>query len=335
MLGIGPLILIVVAALVFAGFYSWARRQGFLAAEPITEAEPAGGRISLLTEAVAYVGMILILAGGGAAIGQRWNDIADWGHVAIFAGAAAFFLVLGLILRRVHEPAVQRLVGVVWLLSVAGLGAAVGFAVHEVYGASGEVTALMLGIAMAVYAAVLWLVRKRGLQNLALFIGLVVTIVGAILSVPGEASSLAFALALWMFGLVWALLAWRRYLEPLWVAAPLGVILALIAPSVAVADHGWVYTIGIATAGAAMAISVPLRNAPLLALGTIAMFGYVTSTVIRYFSDSLGVPATLAITGVVILLLATVSARLLRTTRPRKPKPPITRGPSHHDLTHA
>jgi hypothetical protein len=67
-----------------------------------------------------------------------------------------------------------------------------------------------------------------------------------------------------------------RYVEPLWVTVPSGVILALIAPSLAAGEHGWVYVIGIATAAAAMAASVPLRNTPLLALGTLAMFGYVT-----------------------------------------------------------
>jgi len=53
-----------------------------------------------------------------------------------------------------------------------------------------------------------------------------------------------------------------------------------------------VYAIGIATAAAAMAASVPLRNTPLLALGTLAMFGYVTSVVVSYFHQSLGVPGS-------------------------------------------
>jgi hypothetical protein len=92
-----------------------------------------------------------------------------------------------------------------------------------------------------------------------------------------------------VFGLAWAGLGWQRYAEPLWVTVPCGVILALIAPSFAAGEHGWVYVIGIATAAAAMAASVPLRNVPLLALGALAMFGYVTSAVVRYLHGSLGV----------------------------------------------
>ena len=187
------------------------------------------------------------------------------------------------------------------------------------------------------YSAALWLVRRHALQNVALFAGLVVTICGAIVTIAGTGSapSLAFALALWGFGLAWAGLGWQRYVEPMWVTIPCGVVLALIAPSLAVGEFGWVYAIGIVTAAAAMAISVPLRNTPLLGLGTVAMFGYVTSVVVRYFGESLGVPAALAITGVLIIGLAVVTARLMRATRPPKPHEPGAETPSHatHPLT--
>jgi hypothetical protein len=81
-----------------------------------------------------------------------------------------------------------------------------------------------------------------------------------------------------------------------------------------------------------MAASVPLRNTPLLALGTLAMFGYVTSVVVRYFHQSLGVPGALAITGVLILGLAVVTARLMRATHPPKPKEPSAETPPHVTL---
>ena len=120
--------------------------------------------------------------------------------------------------------------------------------------------------------------------------GLIVVICGIIFTVDNSPPSLPFAAALWVFGLAWAGLGWQRYVEPLWVTVPCGVLLALIAPSLAAGQYGWVYAIGIATAAGAMAASVPLRNTPLLALGTLAMFGYVTSVVVRYFHQSLGVP---------------------------------------------
>lgn len=335
---VAPLVLLVLAA-VFVGFFLWSRRQGLVDSGSTSPGVPSRGRISLLTEAVAYVGAILILAGGVAAIGQRWNDLPLWQQVGIWATGAVFFLAVGLFVRGVPDPAAQRLVGVVWLLSVMGVTGTVVFATQD---GGGPVVALQVGAATAAYAAVLWWFGKRALLGAVLFAGLVMTVVGAVGTLTGEpVPSLPVALSLWLLGLVWALLGWRRYLEPIWVSTPLGVLLALLAPSFTVGDHGWMYLVGLGTAAAAMGLSVPLRNTPLLGLGTVAMFGYVTSIVVRYFGDSLGVPAALALTGVVILVLAAVTARLVRMShagpklepqrpaggQPEQPAPPAGEAP--------
>lgn len=318
--------LVAVVALVFGGFYRWARSHGELARAPAPGQEQR--RIPLLTEAVAYIGMILVLAGGITALGQRWNTFSATGHVAVLAGAAVFFLVAGLLLRRVPEAAIQRLVSVSWLLSVATWAAAAGYLTHDLIYApgargAGAVSVLVSGLAAAVYAAALWLRRPRALQDLALFGGLVTTICGivatAALGQPARVVVLACALALWAFGLVWALLGWRRYIGPMWMTIALGALLALIAPSLAAGPYGWMYATGTVTAGAAMALSVPLRNAVLLGLGAVSAFGYVTAVVITYFHESLGVPATLSLTGALILALTVLTTRLLRRSRPGPP----------------
>jgi hypothetical protein len=307
---------IVAVALIFGGFYFWARRQGVLTGQG-TEDEPAPRRTSLLTEAVAYIGAILVLTGGIAAVGQHWHSIPGWGRVAVLAGAAAVFLLAGLVLRGVREPAIQRLTDVVWFLSVACAAGAAGLAA-DALGSGAAVTALCVGAGISVYAAALWLARRRALENLALFIGLIITICSAIFSVDATPPPLAFTICLWGFGLAWIALGWRRYLEPVWVSVPAGVLLALFVPSIAAGEHGWVHALGIGTAAAAMAAGVRLRNAPLLALGSLAMFGYVTAVVLQYFHQSLGAPGALAITGVLILGLAVASARLMRATQPAK-----------------
>lgn len=346
MFGLG--LIVIVVALIVGGFAWWARQRALPATVGSAEAPQGGRRISLLTEAVTYIGGILLLAGGIAAIGQRWEDISRWGQVGVVAGVAAFFLLTGAILLRVHEPAIQRLVGVAWLLSAVGVAWAVLLATLDVHGNLGTYTILVVGLALTAYSAVLWLVRRHAPQNLALFAGLVITVCGIIMAVADPAPTLAFALALWGLGLVWAGLGWQRYVEPMWLTVPSGVILALFAPSIGIGEHGWVYAIAIATAAVAMAASVPLRNTPLLALGTLAMFGYVTSAVVQYFGDSLGVPAALAFTGLLIIGLAVVTTRLMRAARPHRPagterptdpggpveaEEPGTRRPSHRHLS--
>ncbi len=318
-------------ALIFGGFYSWALRKGPAATERAGAGEQAKGHISLLTELAGYIGAILFLAGGVAAVARQWGRFEAWGHVAAFAGAAALFLLVGVVVRRVREPAIQRLVGVVWFLSVACVAWAAGYATYDVIYSpahpNAAATVLAVGLAVSLYSAALWLVQRHALLNAALFTGLVTTICGIIATATNGSASLAYALALWGFGLAWAWLGWRRYIEPMWVTVPLGSLLALAAPAIAAGPYGWMYATGIATAAAAMIISVPLRNVVFLGLGAVAMFGYVTSVVDTHFHGWLGVPAALSVTGGLIMVLAVVTARLMRATRRAKPAGPGTEEP--------
>jgi hypothetical protein len=85
------------------------------------------------------------------------------------------------------------------------------------------------------------------------------------------------------------------------VTIPSGVILALIAPSLAAGHYGWMYVIATAAPGA------------------LTMFGYLTAVAARYLHQSLGGPSALAITGVLVIGLAVASARLMRAAHPLTP----------------
>src|ERR1022692_3364855 len=314
MLALIPLVLLV--ATICGAFYYLLSKRG-LAAEERKNPE-SQRRVSLLTETVAYVGALLVLAGVGVAAGQGWSGITDWGHAGIFASIAMFFLAIGLVVLWITDPAIQRMLGVVWFLSAGCAGAAAGIAAHDVYGTSGAVTALLTGLTITVYSAFLWLIRRRELQLVALFAGLTITVSAAIVTVTGSTAPwIAFALGLWALGIGWAIVGWQ-YPQPLGTTAPLGVAIALLGPSFAVWDHPWVYVIAIATAASAMAASIPLRSTLLLTAGTLALFGYLTAAVVRDFRASIGLPATLAICGVLLLALAVAMARVRRGIRPQE-----------------
>jgi len=257
-----------------------------------------------------------------------------------------FFLLAGLIVRQVRDPAIQRLSEVAWFLSVIGVGvaAALWAAAYQVTWNKGAVTVLAVGAAVTAYAAALWLARRSALQSFALFAGLVIAVAGvaAVLTAPAgtgavplpgsapalPASSLAIVLALWVFGLAWAGLGCRGDVGPVWVTVPCGVVLALVAPGFAAGGDGWMDALGIATAAAAMAASVRLRNTPLLTLGALAMLGYLTAVAARYLHHSLGVPSALAITGVLITGLAVVNARLTHAAQLPQPGRPGAEQPA-------
>ena len=101
-------------------------------------------------------------------------------------GRRRVLFLAGIIVRQVREPAIQRLAGVAWFLSVAGVAGAVWLALYHVYGKTDAVTAVAVGAGVTLYAAALWLLRRSALQSLALFAGLVITILGVadIITVP-------------------------------------------------------------------------------------------------------------------------------------------------------
>jgi len=280
---------------------------------------PAGERrISLIAEALGYVGAALALAGAAVGLGQAWDGIPAWGRVAIAAGATALLLLGGFLLLRQTEPAFRRLQSVLWFLATgAAVWTLVVLGVEYLGLSDDERMVLLVGAGTAALAAVLWAVRRNALQHAALFAALLATLIGAVLCLPGEAPIWVYALLVWALGVAWGLLGWFRVLEPWWLGMALGSVAAMIGPAIGIGDYPWLLVAALATSVFLMVVSLPTGQVPLLGVGTVGTFGYLTWAVFRYFGDSLGVPLTLVIVGGVFLALAVVAGRLTQVTRVR------------------
>ncbi len=127
-------------------------------------------RVSLIAEALGYVGTALALAGAGVGLGQAWEDIAGWGRLSIAGGATALLLLGGFVLLSQTEPAFRRLQSVLWFLAVgAAVWALVVLGVEFLDLEDDERILLLIGAGTAALAAVLWAVRREALQHAALF----------------------------------------------------------------------------------------------------------------------------------------------------------------------
>lgn len=266
-------------------------------------------RIPLLTEALGYIGAVLALAGGGVAIGQRWEDLSDGAHVAILAAATAVALLAGSLIRRQTEPAIQRMTSVLWTLSVAGFGGTLGVFFVDAMALSEDARALVIGGSTALYAGTLWAFHRQVLQEFALFAPGLVAAIGIAVILPGDADAWIFALITWVYGAVWMLLGWRGWMQPQWGALALGSVVIAFAGSVGAGEHGWLLGVGLATGAALMTLSITAHRLPLLGVGGIASFAYLTALVVRYFGDTLGIPTALAIVGGIVLVLAVMFGR--------------------------
>ena len=75
--------------------------------------------------------------------------------------------------------------------------------------------------------------------------------------------------------------------------------------------------LGVGVAIALLVGSVTMRNAEMLAVGVLALFGYLVGAIVRYLSDTAGLPIALLLSGVTLVVLAILAARLRRFTAPR------------------
>ena len=315
MLVLITLLFVAVAAVAGAiEYWHWLQRRS-TADSPDRYVDQSGRRrVSFMTESLAVVGAILVLAGSGVLISQRWLLVTNWGRVDILAGVAICFLLAGFLVRWFTASATQPLTELLWCASAGCVAGAAAVASAEVYRQPAAMTLLIASGTIVVYASALWLMCRREMLVVVAFTGLIGALCGAIPVIAADATPwLAAALGLWLLGLAWTALGWL-YPEPLGTSLSVGAVLALLAPAVAIHEYGWVYVIGIVTAVAVMAASVPLRNVVLVAFGSCALFGYITAVVLEYADRSIGAPESLVIIGLALIGLAIVTVRLGRVS---------------------
>ena len=309
-------LLIPIAAL--AGLFIWFRRDmGQVPAPPTRRS-----RIPPLTEAVGYVGAVLVAGGGIGWVVNGWNDLADWGRIAVLGGGALGFVAVGAMATRSNDPAAIRLTQVAWTVGCALTAGALGVLLVEVAGASDETSFLVVSSCTAIVAVLLYVVDRAVAQHVVLFVAVLLSAIAALGWVVSDPPTWSGSLVAWAVGATWGVLGKRALLPPSWVAIPLALLTVLIAPT-AMGNEVPVamFAAGIATSAGVMAFGVLTRTMPALILGAVGLFGYVTGAVVRYFGDAVGVPASLTVTGLVLLALAAGTMRLARFDDAARPPP--------------
>lgn len=299
-----------VSALAGVEYWIWLRRR--LDADSEIPNRDNGRSLSLLTESLAGVGTILVLAGSGVAVSEHWLHVSNWARFSILGITAAVFLIAGFVVRWITASTTDRVTQLMWCASVACAAGAAVIAAAGLYAEPVTVTLLITSGTTAVYSGALWLLCRSEILMAGAFAGLVGAVCGAIPVLAVDASPwLAVGLGLWASGLAWGVLGWE-YPDPFGTSIPAGAALALLGPAVAVHQYGWVYVIGVATAAAVMAAGLPLQNVVLLAFGSCALLGYIVAVVLRYADRSIGTPGSLVIIGLTLISLAIVTVRLGR-----------------------
>ncbi len=315
------IVIALIAAAVLAGAVEyWLWRQGVFAADrarPSRSGGPdASRRTRVLTDSLSYVGAIFIVVGSGVAVEEHWLHVTSQVRAEILAAAAICLLLGGFAVRWVTASPDRRLTEALWIACAACLGGTAGIAWTAGQRQTAASTLAIASITIAPTAAVLWLLCRREMLLVTSLAGLTGTACGTILIAASHAAPwLAAATGLWLIGIAWVILG-TVYPEPLGTSMPLGAAAALLAPAILVHDLSWISVAGIATAAAAMAASVPLKNTVILAFGSLALLGYLAFTLTHYAGKTLGAPVTIIVAGLLLVALALLTTRLGRATRP-------------------
>jgi hypothetical protein len=295
----------------------WTRAQLITTgqARAIREAEAsesgAARGIPLVAEVIAYVGAILALSAVVFIASRIWPNLHAGAQLGLLALATGLLGAAGWWMRAGGSPVVHRLASVLWFLSAAAMGWLADVVATRVIGLE-DGFGLVIGIALLLYAGLLYLLRRSSLQQIAVAGGVVFACAGVSDMAGGDDW---FGVLLWAAGAAWIALARAGVLTPGRTAFALGAA-GVLAGSEALALEFfespllWGLALGLASSAALLYMSVSFGETVLLGFGMGGLFVFSVQIVEEYLGDGLGGPLALFASGIALLIAALVTVRI-------------------------
>ena len=202
-----------------------------------------------------------------------------------------------------------------WLASTAAAAFALWVVGRYVLGwRVEEDIALLVGVGTALFAGVLWLLHRTFVQQVALFVALVITVTAAAIHLEGNQPAPS-GLALWGLGIVWLALGWGGLLHPRRAVYGLGASAFLVGAMGTMPAGDWGYVFALISVAALVGLAVVLGDLFMLGIAALGALMVLPASVTHFFPGALAAPLALLVTGIVLVVAA------LRTTRRRKRVP--------------
>ena len=272
----------------------------------------AGERPGAL-EALLYLGFVVLAVGVFSLFAQNWEDLESWARVIAIGVPTLLLFGVGLALHLTGEPQLERGGQAAWMVTVALFAGTLAVAINEYglgLGDPGDPGAL-LPIAAATFAVsiALWVASPAYPQLFAiagatLFVGI------AVANWPDEFSQELLGMTILSIALAALALAEVGWLTPVLGARFLFSALAIFGPFAASMDDGPVAfeVLAGAMAAAVIAYGVFRASFALVLVGVVGAFAVLIAFITRHFSDRIGAPMAMIISGGIliagILLLA-------------------------------
>jgi catechol 2,3-dioxygenase-like lactoylglutathione lyase family enzyme len=278
------------------------------------------------TEVITYAGALVTLAGLGTLLGTQYRQLGTVGRLAIPGLVAIAALLVARVLPG-ERARTRRAQTSLVTLAIAAIALFTGQLQAELLGApdasipsnTGYRIILVAALVAAVLAAgFLWRLRS-GLLAAALSFSLLIAAIMSILRLQLQHGWAVEAVFLVTGAILIVAAEYGRRQRVLWateVLAFAGPSMAIITAFITAQDGNLPLEIfGGVLAGAAFAASVNRGSAGYAFAGGIGLFAFVLDIEFRYFQSSLGFAVSLVISGLVLLGIALLLARLVPRLR--------------------
>lgn len=260
----------------------------------LTLAAPPESGPSLVVEALGYLGGIVMLVGAGILVGMYWDDLSVVLRLTLIGATALALLGAGFALRDRLGESAARLRSVLWAAAVAATAGFLGVFSTEVLDRYDEHALVIIGPCTALVAGILWWLRPTWLQQLALFVPLMLAAVGTGMELTSTTSSWGGA-AMWAVAVVWTVVSWAGWLEPRVTGVAVGVLGAVLGSMIMDTDTG--IALGLAAAVATVVLALWERSLPWLGVAAIALLWTMPRAADAWFPGRLSGALTLLVGG--------------------------------------
>jgi hypothetical protein len=300
-----------VARWVEAGVIGREQADAILALEG--EARQSGGRRrAVVAEVLGYLGGVLAVVAGFVLGAESWGQLGQWGRAAVLAAVTGVLLAAGWWLRGGGGRVLPRLASVLWLFAVAGVA---GLLAVLQEGRSDDALAdpsLQVAAGALALAGGLYLLERRALQQVALFVAVVATMVAGGQRL-GWSWETVEGYGFLVLGAAWLDLGRRGLVGPRRTSEVLGSLALLAGPELldveAVGPGDWGLWLGLALSVALIVAGSALARNVLLGIGAAGMVLFLGQVAGEYWSD-LGAPLAILLVGLGLVAAAVLVARL-------------------------
>ncbi|MDA1313511.1 MAG: DUF2157 domain-containing protein [Acidobacteria bacterium] len=291
-----------------------ARSHDLSASEILAELSPGieatpDGKSSILTRLFAYLGGIFVLAGLGIFITMQWDDMNSIARITVTLGSgiAAFVMALFASADERAEKAATPLFLVAALLQPTGILVAL----DEFSTGSDERYAFLLtsGVLLIQQALIFLKTRRTALLFMTLIFG--TWLYGTAMDMLDlDEDLIVFSLGLSVFFVSYSIDKTRHAaIAPFWYFVSSSAMLAALFSLI---KHSILEILFLGAACGVVFLSAWVKSRGLLAVGTVAILGYVGYYTSENFSDVVGWPIALMLFGLLLIGLSTVAFRIDR-----------------------